>query len=271
MKDKPLTFTRFQGFSSLATLMACARESYFMGEFIEKAAEFLPQQSKNTKREMTNDFIRIFLRFPIPKEDPVVLFWNYVRSERTRKEIALIQIMRAYPIVDRFVSEFLYSILFSRVEGDLFHREKEILTNKEINAFLLRHLSDISPSTFRSTRNTLRSLLVQSGLLLREEKIFPSYWEVEAYRPTFAGWLFAITVESEIQNPLKISSMRTPFRFLMDSRTKREYLKASEMRGWGKIERNTSFHANNDLIGLIKEISEGNRAHDLEDLNPAMS
>ena len=241
MKERPLTFTRFQGFSSLATLMDCARESYFIGEFIEKANELLPQQSKSTKRELTHDFIRTFLRFPVPREDPVVLFWNFIKSEKTHREIALIQIMRMRPIVDIFVSEFLYNLLFSRVESDLFRREKEILTNKEINAFLLKRLGDVSRSTFRSTRNTLRSLLVLSGLLQREERIFPTYWEVRAYRPTFAGWIFAVIVESENNNPLEIEHMKTPRRFLMHPAVKREYLKESEKRGWGKIVQNRFF------------------------------
>ncbi len=254
MKEKPLTFTKFQGFSSLATLMACARESYFIGELIEKAIELLPQPSLITRLEAAKDFVRIFLRSPIPREDPVVQFWHLSRSEKTQREIVLIQFMLNYPLLDLFVSDFLYPQLYKRGERGLFHGYVARFQNKEINEFLKEHLNEVSESTFRSTRNTLRSLLAQYGLLKREEKAFPTFWEIRPYRPTFTGWLFALTSELEGNRRVPLHEIQTPKRLLMTPGLFSHFIKATVSRGWGFKENGLFSLTYPHLMGLVKKI-----------------
>jgi hypothetical protein len=254
MKDRPLTFTRFPGFDSIDILFFCARESYFIGEFKDKALESLPHPSLTSRSNVINDFLRIFLRSPVPREDPMVLLWEKCGKKKTRREIALIKLQQTFPIVESFVVEFLYPLLFLKKDVGLFDEEKSVITNEEINRFLSKYLQTVSPTTFRATRNTLRFLLTHVGLLSRSEENFPKSWLVKPYRPEFVSWLFSLLEEGGEEGVLNRRHLKTPKRLLMPPPLEESYLRRTVKEGWGFFEQD-KLCLKFDLAKLAKRIS----------------
>ncbi len=194
--------TRYQSIThliseaDLSTLMEAARQAADPQQLWDMARDRLSAPSVVSRRNALKAFRRWYLDRGRPQEEPVVLAWHAFPDPQVRREILHLERCRHLALLDEFVCTVMYPRL-GREQISLFGDELHELTSAEIDAFVAERLPELSERTRRVTRDKLRYLLVQAGLVHRRGSDFQGTWRYTYHRPTWQAWLYGLYRELE--------------------------------------------------------------------------
>jgi hypothetical protein len=150
----------------------------------------------HSRRAVLNVFQKWYLDNNAPRCEPVVLAWHTFPDTQVRREVLHVERCRHLSTVDEFILSVMYPELGCG-QVSLFGDEVHRLTSAEIDAYIADHLPALSRESRRVTRNKLRLLLVQAGLVQRTGTDFEGTWRYTYYRPTWQAWLYGLYREFE--------------------------------------------------------------------------
>ena len=194
--------TRYQSITQLVSeadldvLIGAARRATDAHELWELAQDQLSAPSLVSRRNALKVFRQWYLDGSEPQREPVVLAWHAFPDPQVRREILHLERCRHLALLDEFVCMVMYPRL-GRGQMSLFGDELHELTSAEIDAFVAEHLPTLSKRTRHVTRDKLRYLLVEAGLVQRIGSDFQGTWRYTYYRPTWQAWLYGLYREFE--------------------------------------------------------------------------
>jgi hypothetical protein len=190
------SITKLISDADLSMLMEAAQMATSLQELGNLAQDRLSAPSIASRQTVLRVFHHWYLDKDEPNCEPVVLAWRTFPDPRVRREILHIERCRHLGLLDNFVCTILYSQL-CRGQMSLFGDEIHELTLAEIDTYVTDRMPILSKESHRVTRNKLRLLLTQAGLLRRAGTDFDGAWRYTYYRPTWQAWLYGLYREFE--------------------------------------------------------------------------
>jgi len=172
-----------------------------------------------SRRSTLQQFWNWYLDGDTPTGEPVVLAWHALPDAQIRREVLHIERCRHLATLDDFVCTVLYPQL-GHGQLSLFGDEMHRLTSAQVDAYVNEHLPRLSDHTRQVTRNKLRSLLVDAGLVQRTGTDFEGIWRYAYHRSTWQAWLYGLYRELEDDD----SRQRAERYVIEESRLTRRFL-----------------------------------------------
>jgi len=185
--------------ADLSTLMQVAPTAADQRELWGLARDRLSAPSMVSRRNALKLFRQWYLDGNEPKCEPATLAWHAFPDAQVRREVLHIERCRHLGILDEFLCTVMYpqlghgqvSLTFALLStsfGDELHE----LTSAEMDAYVVDYLPGLSERTCHVTRDKLRYLLVEAGLVQRTGTDFQGAWRYTHYRPTWQAWLYGL-------------------------------------------------------------------------------
>jgi len=266
--------TRYQSITQLISeadlevLMSAASKAVDVAALWELVQDQLSAPSPVTRRNILKVFRHWYLDGNRPQDEPVVLAWHAFPDPKVRREILHLERCRHLALVDEFVCSVLYPHL-TNGQTTLFGEKIHELTSAEVDAFVAERLPDLSRESRRVTRNKLRWLLVQAGLVQRTGGDFQGTWRYTYYRPTWQAWLYGLYREFADEGHRKraegyvVRKSRLTRRLLLRPAEVPALLKEGVRRGALELETFAGEHyvrlVYEDVIALIRALQEEER------------
>jgi len=222
MTNRPMSIVHMISDGDLNVLMQAAAESETLQDLWERTEHRLGAPSVHSRRTAYRKFVQWYLSNDRPRTDAAVLAWHSFSDNRTRQEMLHLERCRHLVLMDLFVAEVLYPKLGTE-SLTLFDEPVYPLDSREVDNFVRIQLPHLGSEAANRTRDKLRLLLVQAGLLTRRGSQFEAQWEFLYYRPTPQAWLYGLYREFEDNG----HRQRAERYVVEDSRLRRRFL----MRG----------------------------------------
>ena len=194
MSAEVQSITQLISEADLATLMGAARGSSSRRELRELAGDKLSPPSVSGRYGALKVFWQWYLDGDIPANEPCVLAWHAFADTLVRREVLHIGRCRHLGLLDGFMQDVLYPPL-GRAPLSLFGEEMNDFPAAELSVYVDEHLPAAASRTRVVTRNKLRSLLVEAGLVQRSGSNLQGTWRYHYYHPTWQAWLYGLYQE----------------------------------------------------------------------------
>lgn len=178
----------------LAVLMKAARQASNRRELRALSVSHLAAPAARSRSNSLKLFRQWYLNGDSPADEPSVLAWHAFPAPQVRREVLHIERCRHLGLLDGFVQDILYPRL-GHGPLSLFGEEMNDFPSAELNAYVDLHLPAAAGRTRRVTREKLRWLLAEAGLVERSGSEFRGTWRYSYYRPTAQAWLYGLYQE----------------------------------------------------------------------------
>ncbi len=190
------SITKLISEADLTTLMEVSLTASSPQELWAAAKDRLAAPAMISRETTLRVFRHWYLDGTEPRNEPIVLAWHAFPDAQVRRELLHLERCRHLGLIDDFVCNVLYPRLHSG-QLSLFGDQETGLTSAEIDAYVADRLPASTKEGRRVTRNKLRFLLVQVGLVQRTGPNFEGDWRYTYYRPTWQAWLYGLYREFE--------------------------------------------------------------------------
>lgn len=188
------SITQLVSESDLDVLMDAARRVSSRRELRALVGDGLSPPSASGRYGAMKVFWQWYLDGDSPADEPSVLAWHAFPDPQVRREVLHIERCRHLGLLDGFVQDILYPRL-GHGPVSLFGEEMNGFPSAELNSYVDLHLPAAADRTRRVTREKLRWLLAEAGLVERSGGEFRGTWRYSYYRPTWQAWLHGLYQE----------------------------------------------------------------------------
>jgi hypothetical protein len=188
------SITQLISVADLSVLMDAALRASSRRELRELAGDGLSPPSASGRYGAVKVFWQWYLNGDIPADEPSVLAWHAFSDPQVRREVLHIERCRHLGLLDGFVRDILYPRL-GRGPFSLFGEEMNDFPSADLNVYVSERLPAVADRTRHVTREKLRWLLAEAGLIHRSGTEFRGTWRYDYYRPTWQAWLYGLYQE----------------------------------------------------------------------------